>query len=380
MAAEKRPTFASPQLVDAKLQVSRSSGEAHVVHEQARASGAPAAPSRAGRTTATSPSSPRHSAPSVPMPTALTGGYFLTTPSLTEMNTETKEFMPSLATDWAFGADGKTRYYKLNEKAKWSDGTPVTSKDYLFMMKMMRSPNIQDPWYNEYYTTQIVDVKAYGDYVISVQSNAKSDPIELLLNTSTLAAAEQVLQRRHSCGLRGRVPVEGRAHGRPLLPGRLHKGGEPHLQEGEGLVGVRVRLQQVPVQHRHPGVQGHHGRQRHRAQLLLQRRPRPVLPDHPHRMGRCRNRGSHQKRLDRPGICLLRSPHGCERHHLQHEVPAVLRRERAPGDVLRNQHAEDDRHGAPRGILHATTTSASRMPSAGSPSTTTASASPTSTR
>ncbi len=110
--------------------------------------------------------------------------FFNSSLSLVELNYETKEFMPGLATHWAFGADGKTVYYKLNEKAKWSDGEPVTSADYLFLIKMMRSPNIQDPWYNEFYTTQIVDVKAYGDYLLSVSVFAKMGREDLLLYTS----------------------------------------------------------------------------------------------------------------------------------------------------------------------------------------------------
>jgi microcin C transport system substrate-binding protein len=109
---------------------------------------------------------------------------FLMSPGLLEMNYETKEFMPALATHWAFGADGKTAYYKLNERAKWSDGKPVKGSDYLFLIKMMRSENIQDPWYNEYYATQIVDVKAYGDWTVSVTANAKMGHEDLLLSTA----------------------------------------------------------------------------------------------------------------------------------------------------------------------------------------------------
>jgi microcin C transport system substrate-binding protein len=183
MAAEKRPNFASPQIVDAKLQVAGLPEKLTWYTSKPGVWGSSRA--KQGGTyhgfLSEYPETFRTVGPNA------NGGYrgfFLTTPSLTEMNMETKEFMPSMATDWAFSADGKTAYYKLNEKAKWSDGTPVTSKDYLFMMKMMRSTNIQDPWYNEYYTTQVVDVKAYGDWVISVESYAKSDPIELLLNTA----------------------------------------------------------------------------------------------------------------------------------------------------------------------------------------------------
>jgi microcin C transport system substrate-binding protein len=183
MAAEKRPSFASPQVADPSLQVAGLPEKLTWYTSKPGVWGSSRA--RQGGTwhgyIDEYPETFRTVGPNA------NGGYrgfFLTTPSLTEINMDTKEFMPSLATHWAFGADGKTAYYKLNEKARWSDGAPVTSKDYLFMMKLMKSPNIQDPWYNEYYTEQVVDVKAYGDWVISVTSYAKSDPLELLLNTA----------------------------------------------------------------------------------------------------------------------------------------------------------------------------------------------------
>jgi microcin C transport system substrate-binding protein len=110
--------------------------------------------------------------------------YFTTSPGLVDNNGETKEWMPALATDWAFGADGRSIYFKLNEKARWTDGTPVTSADYTFMLAMMRSPNIQDPWYNEFYTKQVVDVKAFGDFVIRVQAGVPMARDDLLYNVN----------------------------------------------------------------------------------------------------------------------------------------------------------------------------------------------------
>lgn len=113
------------------------------------------------------------------------GGYrtlFLNSPGLIEVNGETKEFIPGLATHWAYAADGKTMYFKLNEKAKWSDGKPITADDFVFMLKFMRSPHIQDPWYNETYSTQIVDLKKLGSYLISVTGPAAMGKDDLLYN------------------------------------------------------------------------------------------------------------------------------------------------------------------------------------------------------
>lgn len=104
--------------------------------------------------------------------------------SLISLHPQTREIIPALATHWAVGSDNQTAYYRLNRKARWSDGEPVTADDYLFTMTFMRSPHIVAPWYNNYYTEQVVDVTKYDDYTISVKF-ATERPIEdILLNTS----------------------------------------------------------------------------------------------------------------------------------------------------------------------------------------------------
>ncbi len=77
--------------------------------------------------------------------------------------------IPSLATHWAFGAEGRSLYYKLDPNARWSDGVPVTADDYIFAMQFMRSKEIVAPWYNNYYTERVRDVKRYDDYTIGIQ-------------------------------------------------------------------------------------------------------------------------------------------------------------------------------------------------------------------
>lgn len=88
--------------------------------------------------------------------------------------------MPMLANQWAFGQDHKTLYFRLNPKAAWSDGVPVTADDFLFTLKMMRSKEINAPWYNNFYTTQIVDVTKYDDRTLSVTSGYPKSRQDLL--------------------------------------------------------------------------------------------------------------------------------------------------------------------------------------------------------
>lgn len=88
--------------------------------------------------------------------------------------------MPLLANEWAFGPDNKTLYFRINPKARWSDGKPVTADDWLFALKMMRSKEINDPWYNNYYSTQITDVTKFDDHTLAITSGSEKSRQDLL--------------------------------------------------------------------------------------------------------------------------------------------------------------------------------------------------------
>lgn len=48
---------------------------------------------------------------------------------------------PRAADSWEFSDDKRTVTFHLNKNLKWSDGTPVTAKDYLFAAKMITDPD-----------------------------------------------------------------------------------------------------------------------------------------------------------------------------------------------------------------------------------------------
>ena len=89
--------------------------------------------------------------------------------SLVSYHPNTRRPIPSLATHWAYGPDGRSLYYRLNPKARWSDGVPVTADDFVFAVQFMRSKEIVAPWYNNYYTERIRDAKRYDDHTIGIQ-------------------------------------------------------------------------------------------------------------------------------------------------------------------------------------------------------------------
>ncbi|WP_417879338.1 extracellular solute-binding protein [Vibrio sp.] len=112
------------------------------------------------------------------------------TMALLDRHPNTDNWLPSIATSWAFSDDHKTVYFKLDPKAKWSDGKPVTAKDFIFILQMMRSKDIVAPWYNDFYTKEVSNVIAYDDHTIAVVSGKPRNPDELMdyVNLSPIPA------------------------------------------------------------------------------------------------------------------------------------------------------------------------------------------------
>ncbi len=109
--------------------------------------------------------------------------YMNTSPSVTWMSQESQDFFPVAASHWAFADDNQTVYYKLRKEVKWSDGSPCTADDYVWMWDMWKDPNLEDPLYNR--LAKKIEVKKINDYCISVKwlDSAKLTKYELLYNT-----------------------------------------------------------------------------------------------------------------------------------------------------------------------------------------------------
>ena len=93
----------------------------------------------------------------------------------------TENIIPEIATHWAFGEDKKTMYFKLNPKARWSDGKPVTAHDFSYTLEFMRSKEIVAPWYNDYYTKEIDKVIIYDDHTLAVVATKAKPDLHLTL-------------------------------------------------------------------------------------------------------------------------------------------------------------------------------------------------------
>ncbi|MCK5884019.1 MAG: ABC transporter substrate-binding protein [Bacteriovoracaceae bacterium] len=109
---------------------------------------------------------------------------------LIDLHPETLNWTPALATHWAVGKDFKTVYFKLNKSARWSDGKPVTAKDFAYTLEFMRSKWIYAPWYNNYYSEQIKEVIIYDDHTFAVVGGKKKSRFEALYSYAISATPE----------------------------------------------------------------------------------------------------------------------------------------------------------------------------------------------
>ena len=70
-------------------------------------------------------------------------GMFL---GLTNINNETEEIEPELATEWEISEDGTVWTFKMREDAVWSDGNPVTAHDIVYSVKRAVMPETASPY------------------------------------------------------------------------------------------------------------------------------------------------------------------------------------------------------------------------------------------
>ena len=104
--------------------------------------------------------------------------------SLVGIHPNTLKPIPELATEWAFGTDGHSIYFRLDPEARWSDGTPVTADDYVFGLEFMRSKFILAPWYNNYFSEIITDLVKYDDHTIGIEGATPKPDDEMLFEYS----------------------------------------------------------------------------------------------------------------------------------------------------------------------------------------------------
>lgn len=87
---------------------------------------------------------------------------------LVTLHPDTMEEIPGIAKEWAVTEDGRTVFMRINPEARYSDGVPVTARDYLLSLYLRVSDNILNPYSKQYFREEFAQLASYGDGVLSV--------------------------------------------------------------------------------------------------------------------------------------------------------------------------------------------------------------------
>jgi len=89
-------------------------------------------------------------------------------PNNTEIGPTGFHYFPGLATEWAIDKARKTVFVRVNPKARWNDGVPITADDMLFAFFLYQSKYIQAPWYNNFYSTNYAGITRYDSHTFAI--------------------------------------------------------------------------------------------------------------------------------------------------------------------------------------------------------------------
>lgn len=96
---------------------------------------------------------------------------------LVRQDPKTLEPIPGVAESWKVSEDGKTYTFKLRKNAKWSNGDPVTSEDFLYSMR-----RFLDPMTAAEYSYQAWYLKNARRYSTGARGAEVGDPVEIELH------------------------------------------------------------------------------------------------------------------------------------------------------------------------------------------------------
>lgn len=93
--------------------------------------------------------------------------------SLLGIDPRTLEFMPALATHWKISDDNMKFTFRINPKAHWSDGKPVTSEDVIATYRLLNDDSLLAPMSKEMICNKMNEPVAKSKYIVEVECKTK---------------------------------------------------------------------------------------------------------------------------------------------------------------------------------------------------------------
>ncbi len=80
------------------------------------------------------------------------------------------EYVPILATHWQIDEDGQTFRFRLDPKARWADGRPVTADDIAATFDHRKNPDRRDPASSQYWSNLVETVEILDRHTVEIRS------------------------------------------------------------------------------------------------------------------------------------------------------------------------------------------------------------------
>ena len=87
---------------------------------------------------------------------------------LVRLHPATGRLIPGTADRWAVSKDGRTVYFHIDEEAKFSNGSWLTTRDFLTALYVRTSPHGAEPFFADQYITSYSHITLYGDHCLAV--------------------------------------------------------------------------------------------------------------------------------------------------------------------------------------------------------------------
>ncbi len=87
---------------------------------------------------------------------------------LVRIHPGTGKLIPGTAEKWAVSKDGRTVYFRIDPKARFSNGAPLTSRDFITSLFVRTSDYAAEPFYTNYYLSRFSRITVYGNGAIAV--------------------------------------------------------------------------------------------------------------------------------------------------------------------------------------------------------------------
>lgn len=87
---------------------------------------------------------------------------------LVRIHPGTGRLIPGIAKKWAVSEDGRTVYFMLDESVRFSNGVPLTSRDFITSLFVRTSDYAAEPFFANYYLSRFSRITVYGNEAIAV--------------------------------------------------------------------------------------------------------------------------------------------------------------------------------------------------------------------